>query len=166
MDNVSSNLREGEQVIATGKAHLGAVIVPVIVLIVGLVWWLGFSAGQGWQQPASIVLTALGLWKTVTAIIRRQTTRLTITDQRFFGESGFMPHKTMTLALTDIDSVDAKGDIFGSVLGYGTLLVNATGKGNLRVQYPQIADAPQLAATFRAQMAKPTVRPTAPRSQT
>ena len=41
------------------------------------------------------------------------------------------------------------------LLGYGTLVVNARGQGNLRVEHPQIAAAEKLAEQIRAQMAMP-----------
>jgi len=62
-----------------------------------------------------------------------------------------------------VDSVDARRDLFGTVLGYGTLVVNAAGRANLRLTYPQIAGARRVAEQIRAQMALPTVRPTAER---
>jgi uncharacterized membrane protein YdbT with pleckstrin-like domain len=166
MDNVSANLREGERVIATGKQHIGAVIVPIVVMAIGaLIVFTDFGPAEGWFQALGALVLALGVWKTVASIINYTRTSLTLTDQRIFGESGFMPHKTMTLSLNEVDSVDAKRDIFGSLLGYGTVVVNATGRGNLRVLYPQIVNAEGLATAFRAQMALPTVSPTAPRDR-
>lgn len=164
MEKVSDKLRVGEQVIVTAKSHAGALIVPVIVLVIGIVGLaLESQVPAGWFRILSIIVAAVGLWKTLNAVSHLISTRLTITDQRIFGESGLMPHKTMTLALNDLDAVDSKHDLFGGILGYGTVVVNAVGKGNLRVEYRQIVNAAEVAKTIRAQMALPRVMPTAER---
>jgi len=165
MDKVSEQLRVGEKVIVTAKSHAGALIVPVLVLVLGIVGIaLDSLVPAAWFRILSILLTALGLWKTINAVSHLVSTRLTITDQRIFGESGLMPHKTMILELDDMDAVDSKRDLFGSLLGYGTVVVNAAGKGNLRVEYRQIVNAPEVADKIRAQMALPRVMPTAERA--
>ncbi len=165
MDKVSEQLRVGEKVIVTAKSHAGALIVPVLVLVLGIVGIaLDSLVPAAWFRILSILLTALGLWKTINAVSHLISTRLTITDQRIFGESGLMPHKTMILELDDMDAVDSKRDLFGSLLGYGTVVVNAAGKGNLRVEYRQIVNAPEVADKIRAQMALPRVMPTAERA--
>jgi len=165
MDKVSEQLRVGEKVIVTAKSHAGALIVPVLVLVLGIVGIaLDSLVPAAWFRILSILLTALGLWKTINAVSHLISTRLTITDQRIFGESGLMPHKTMILELDDMDAVDSKRDLFGSLLGYGTVVVNAAGKGNLRVEYRQIVNAPEVADKIRAQMALPRVMPTADRA--
>jgi hypothetical protein len=165
MEKVSDKLRVGENVIVAAKTHAGALIVPVVVLIIGIVGLaLKDVVPAGWFRILSILVTAVGLWKTVNAASHLLSTRLTITDQRIFGESGFMPHKSMILALNDLDAVDSKQELFGGILGYGTVVVNAVGKGNLRVEYRQIVDAAQVAQTIRAQMALPRVMPTAERT--
>lgn len=165
MDKVSEQLRVGEKVIVTAKSHAGALIVPVLVLVLGIVGIaLDSLVPAAWFRILSILLMALGLWKTINAVSHLISTRLTITDQRIFGESGLMPHKTMILELDDMDAVDSKRDLFGSLLGYGTVVVNAAGKGNLRVEYRQIVNAPEVADKIRAQMALPRVMPTAERA--
>ncbi|MHB1319805.1 MAG: PH domain-containing protein [Anaerolineae bacterium] len=165
MDKVNEQLRVGEKVIVTAKAHAGALIVPVIVLAIGIAGLaLKDVVPAGWFRILSIIVSGLGLWKTLNALSHLISTRLTITDQRIFGESGLIPHKTMTLALNDLDAVDSKRDLFGGILGYGTVVVNAAGKGNLRVEYRQIVNAADVAKTMRAQMALPRVMPTAERN--
>ena len=49
----------------------------------------------------------------------------------------------------------AKSPLLGSLLGFGTLVVNARGQKNLNVQYPQIVGANKIAEQIRAQMAAP-----------
>ncbi len=165
MDKVNEQLRVGEKVIVTAKAHAGAVIVPALVLVIGIVGIaLEGVVPAAWFRLLSILVTVLGLWKTINAVSHLISTHLTITDQRIFGESGLMPHKTMTLELNDVDAVDSKRDLFGRILGYGTIVVNAAGKGNLRVEYRQIVNAPEVANKIRAQMALPRVMPTAERT--
>jgi membrane protein YdbS with pleckstrin-like domain len=141
------------------------VIVSAAVLLAAvLIVALAYESLAGWLRIVVFVVAIVAAWKTVNAVGNMLRTHLVVTDQRIFGASGWPKAKHMTLPLTDVDSVDAKRSAVGSVLGYGTIVVNATGRGNLRVEYPQIAGAAKLAQDIRAQLARPTVRPTAART--
>lgn len=155
---VSENvaLRPGERVITEAKLSLGAVIVPAVLLVLGLVVLIfDISPAINSFRPLGILVAVIGAWGTITALITRLTTKFTMTDERLIGESGWRPHKKMAIEIRNLDSVASKGSLLGSLLGYGTLIVNARGQGNLNVAYPQVPGAAKIAEQIRAQMAAP-----------
>jgi uncharacterized membrane protein YdbT with pleckstrin-like domain len=161
MPDINNSLRVGERVIVTAKKHPGGLILPLIVLIAGIVFYLAVKQTAGGLQVVALLIALIGAWMLFIAATNLIGTSLAITDQRIFGESGLFPRKITTLALSDVDSADAKQDLIGSLLGYGTVVINAVGKGNLRMQYRAIAQPKEIAAQIRAQMALPTVKATA-----
>ncbi len=156
MKNANVSLRPGEQVVATAKLHPGAVIVPIVVLVIGLVVALAdISPALNQFRLVAILVAAVGLWATIKAIATQLTTGLVMTDERLLGECGVMSRRKMDVPIRNLDSVVAKRSILGTLLGYGTLVINARGHGNLRVEFPQIAGAEKLAEQIRAMMAAP-----------
>lgn len=156
MDNVKVSLQPGERVVATSRPHLGAVIAPAIVLVIGLVIsFVEISPTVNNFRPLGILVAVVGLWATVNAIATWLTTSLVMTDERLIGECGVMSRRKMDVPIRNLDSVVAKRSVVGALLGYGTLVVNARGHANLRVEFPQIAGAEQLAEQIRAMMAAP-----------
>ena len=165
MKDVQANLRVDERVIVTARVNPAAVVLSVLLLAFGAAGiFLGLGPDAGWFRILAIIVAVFGLWLTVKTVLQLIGTQLIVTDQRIFGDAALPQRKSMTLALSDVDSVDAHSDILGSIFGYGTVVVNATGKGNLRVAFTPITKASQVAKEIRAQMALPTVKATAERS--
>lgn len=156
MGTVSTPLNAGERVIATAKLHPGAVIAPLVVALIGAV--LGFarlSPALDQLRVIGILLLVVGLWMTLMALAARRSTKFVLTDERMIGESGLSKRKEMTIFIRNLDSIQVKRPVLGMLFGYGTLIVNARGQGNLRVEYPQIANPDKMADLVRVQMALP-----------
>jgi uncharacterized membrane protein YdbT with pleckstrin-like domain len=156
MENTNLNLQPGERVVATAKLHLGAVIVPALLLLVGaVVLFVNISPTIDQFRVLAILVVVAGLWATINAVIARLGTSLVMTDERLLAESGMRPHKKTAVFIRNLDSVIAKRSLLGSLLGYGTLVVNARGQGNLRLEFPQIIGADKIAEQIRALMSGP-----------
>jgi uncharacterized membrane protein YdbT with pleckstrin-like domain len=164
MPDINSSLRVGERVVVTAKKHAGGLILPLIVLVASVIFYIAVKPTASGLQVVALLIAAIGAWMLFMAATHLIGTSLAITDQRIFGESGLFPRRIMTLALSDIDSADAKQDLIGRLLGYGTVVINAVVKGNLRIEYRAIAQPKDIAAQIRAQMALPTVKATANRA--
>lgn len=160
MVDVEQKLREGENIIARAKIHAAAVIVPAIVLLIGIavVLYARPQSVADWVSMLGYLIIIIGAWKLVSSIAMWRTTQLVLTDERLFCETGFIPHKEMSPALNHVDRVEVRRGLLGRLMGYGTLVISARGEGNLRVRYPQIANAEELAQKIRAQMSVPTKR--------
>jgi uncharacterized membrane protein YdbT with pleckstrin-like domain len=160
MVNVERELREGENILARAKIHAAAVIVPAVVLVIGvaLVLYARPQSVADWVSMLGYLIILIGVWKLVSSIAMWRTTQLVLTDERLFCETGLFPHKAMAPALNHVDRVEVRRGLLGRLMGYGTLVVSARGEGNLRVRYPQVVNAEELAQTIRDQMSVPTKR--------
>ena len=140
MINFSSILNPGERVVATGRQHAGALIVPFLALLAGaavLFLQLGQTLAQ-FRVVGALFLIA-GVWATVKALAGRLTTQFVLTDERLLGESGLLRHRKIALPIREIERIEVRNSLLGMMLGYGTLEV--TGRNRLRERYSQITGA-------------------------
>jgi membrane protein YdbS with pleckstrin-like domain len=152
MEKGSVNLQEGENEIVRGKVHPAAFIIPLLVLIVGIVMWVGFDEGSDLFKFVSVVLMAVGAWRSIIGIGAVLMTRLVLTSERLIAQTGPFPRKEMEVPIHHVDRVEIKRGGLGRILGYGTLTVTARGEGNLRMKFSQITGADDLGKEIRGVM--------------
>ena len=143
MINFSTILKPGERVIAQGRLHVGAFIVPLAVLLIGaavLFLQLGQTLGQ--FRAVGALLLIVGAWTTLRALSKRLSTQFVLTDERLLGESGLLRHRKIALPIRQIERVEVSYSLLGRILGYGTLEVS--GRNRLRERYSQITGAKEI----------------------
>jgi uncharacterized membrane protein YdbT with pleckstrin-like domain len=57
------------------------------------------------------------------------TTEIAVTSHRFIYKSGLMRRTTTEIPIDRVESVDIEQSLIGRLLGYGTVIVHATGTG-------------------------------------
>lgn len=70
------------------------------------------------------ILTALAA---LSAVIRRATTELAVTDRRVIYKTGIIQRHTLEMNRSKIETVGVDQSILGRMLGYGTVIVRGTG---------------------------------------
>ena len=109
MGYVEDNLLNEERVLARTHRH-----------------WITFFTWRG------ILTLFLGPW------IDRRSSEFAVTDRRLIIKVGIFDRKTMDLNLSKVESVDIEQNLWGRMLGYGTLHV--VGTGGSRESFAHIAD--------------------------
>ena len=71
-------------------------------------------------------LGVLGLWLIVTWV-RWSATSLTLTEERVLLESGVFSRSTKAIPLDRLQDVSTRQSLFGRILGYGTVEIDAAG---------------------------------------
>ena len=143
MINFSTILHPGERIIAKGRLHVGAFIVPLVVMLIGAaVMFLELGETLARFRLVGALFLIAGAWTTLKALSARLSTQLVLTDERLLGESGLFKHRKIALPIRQVEKVEVSYSLLGRMLGYGTLEV--CGRNRLRERYSQITGAKQL----------------------
>jgi len=85
----------------------------------------------GSRAGASLAMVAIalviGLALMFSAIIRRQTTELVLTDRRIIMKRGLVSRDTVEMNLNKVESLHVNQGLMGRILGYGDVTVVGTG---------------------------------------
>lgn len=71
----------------------------------------------------------VGIWLFIAMMVRKFTTEMAITNERFVYKTGLISRTTSEVNLNNIEEVSLHQSIFGRILGYGQLTVRGTGTG-------------------------------------
>jgi uncharacterized membrane protein YdbT with pleckstrin-like domain len=98
-------------------------------------WWYTFKA-----ILALLVLgwVLVGFWIFFAMMIKKWTTEIGVTTNRFVEKTGLFTLKTFEIALPNIEGVRVEQNFWGRVLGYGHLRIEGTGVD--ATELPDIAD--------------------------
>ena len=130
---MTSQLLPGETLILKDHPHWIVVVkslaAPIVLLIVAVV--VDFTAtNTGIENLRPIVtlgaMAIAGLWLSVVWI-RWQSTSYTLTDQRIKIETGVFGRQSKMIPIDRVQDCTTKQSLFGRMLGYGRVEVDAAG---------------------------------------
>ena len=129
-----SELLPGENLILKAHQHwiviVKSLVIPVVLLVIAGVVDLTVKSGTGIPQFRTIVSLAAiaiaGVWL-IVVWIRWQSTAYTLTDQRIKIETGVFGRSSKTIPIDRIQDCTTKQTLFGRMLGYGRVEVDAAG---------------------------------------
>ena len=141
MSYVQNNLNPGERVLYATHLHwivlLRSIIIETILTAGGLamiIWAVAYKhteRGQGQAAGiAGLILIVLGSIVLGTALIRRNSTEMAVTNKRIIIKVGFLTKRTIELFLAKVESVGVEQTLLGRMMGYGSLTVRGTGGTN------------------------------------
>ena len=121
-----ANLISGERVIFQGRLHpvypyLAAGLTFAAAVFVGVV---GATSGVPRIAVPFLVFAAVFA---VVGYVRTKTTEFVLTNRKISFKAGVLHRRSLETLLTKVEGVSIKQDVFGSVLGYGSLVVNGVG---------------------------------------
>ena len=132
MKYVEQVLQPGEAVIYATSLHWLVYLRAVVLLFLALLCLI--VAGDITQEIVvlglKIVATLLGLLAIaygLSALIRRATTELAVTDRRVIFKTGILRRHSMEMNVSKVETVGVNQSILGRILGYGTVIVRGTG---------------------------------------
>jgi uncharacterized membrane protein YdbT with pleckstrin-like domain len=129
-----SELLPGENLVLKAHPHwiviVKSLVFPIALLILIALIDIFFQADY-FRRNAKIVVTLIlaaiaGLWL-IVVWIRWQATAYTLTDQRINIESGVFSRSSKTIPIDRIQDCTTKQTLFGRMLGYGRVEVDAAG---------------------------------------
>jgi uncharacterized membrane protein YdbT with pleckstrin-like domain len=129
-----SELLPGENLVLKAHPHwiviVKSVVIPVVLLVVVAILditYLNANYVPHLRTILSLAAIAIaGLWL-IVVWIRWQATSYTLTDQRINIETGVFSRSSKTIPIDRIQDCTTKQTLFGRMLGYGRVEVDAAG---------------------------------------
>ena len=126
-----SVLADGEQIVYRAAVSHWKFFLSYLSGVLFVLAGLGVGAAVGNQTNASMTMAAIlmvcGIAIVLTAVIRRRTTELVLTDRRIITKRGFVSRDTVEMNLSKVESVQVNQGLLGRILGYGDVTVVGTG---------------------------------------
>lgn len=128
---VDSVLAEGERIvyraaISRWKFFPSYVVGSLLVLAAA-----GVYVARGNNGVESLAMVAvplvIGLAAILSAVIRRQTTELVLTDRRIITKRGLISRDTVEMNLNKVESLHVNQSLIGRIFDYGDVTVVGTG---------------------------------------
>jgi uncharacterized membrane protein YdbT with pleckstrin-like domain len=127
---VDSVLADGERIVYRAAISHWKFFVSYfagsLFLAVALGAYIAGSRADAWLVMAAILLV-IGLAVILSAIIRRQTTELVLTDRRIIMKRGLVSRDTVEMNLNKVESLHVNQGLMGRILDYGDVTVVGTG---------------------------------------
>src|SRR5579863_2217947 len=132
MKYVEQVLQPGETVTYATSLHWLVYLRAILLAILALVFWIAAATvpEQGWTFALNVgaaLIGLLALLSGLSAMIRRSTTELAVTDRRVIFKTGVFQRHTMEMNRSKVETVGVDQSILGRILGYGTVVVRGTG---------------------------------------
>ena len=129
-----SELLPGENLILKTHQHwivlVKSLVFPVVLLVIVAIVDVVVKSGTGIPHFRTLLTLAAiavaGLWL-IVVWIRWQSTAYTLTDQRIKIESGVFGRSSKIIPIDRIQDCTTKQTLFGRMLGYGRVEVDAAG---------------------------------------
>ncbi len=128
---VDSVLAEGEHIvyraaISHWKFFL-SYLVGGVFLLTALSAYIASGNHAGSSSALVAAALAIGLAVILSAVIRRQTTELVLTDRRIITKRGLISRDTVEMNLNKVESLHVNQGLMGRILDYGDVTVVGTG---------------------------------------
>jgi uncharacterized membrane protein YdbT with pleckstrin-like domain len=129
-----SELLPGENLVLKAHSHwiviVKSLVVPVVLLVVVAILDLTYLNAHYIPHLRTVLSLAAiaiaGLWL-IVVWVRWQATAYTLTDQRINIETGVFSRSSKTIPIDRIQDCTTKQTLFGRMLGYGRVEVDAAG---------------------------------------
>jgi len=132
MKYVEQVLQPGETVIYATSLHWLVYLRAIVLLIIAVIcllasWRLNDAIAVAVLEVITGLFCLLALISALSALIRRSTTELAVTDRRVIYKTGIFQRHSMEMNRSKVETVGVDQSILGRMLGYGTVIVRGTG---------------------------------------
>ena len=128
---VDSVLADGERIVYRAAISRWKFFLSYFAGSLFLATALGAYIAAGSHAGASLAMVAIplviGLAVILSAVIRRQTTELVLTDRRIIMKRGLVSRDTVEMNLNKVESLHVNQGLMGRILDYGDVTVVGTG---------------------------------------
>ena len=148
MGYVDDHLLSGEKVVYRAHQHWIIFFWPVFIVLVGAALLILFPE----NYIVGAVVLGLGLVSFLWPFIRYKTSEYAVTNKRLVVKLGLIQREADETLLSKIESIEVDQDIWGRILGYGTITI--TGTGGTREGFPRISAPMEFRRQVHAQIAE------------
>lgn len=148
MGYVDDHLLSGEKVVYRAHQHWIIFFWPVFIVLVGAALLVLFPD----TYLIGAIVLGLGVVAFLWPFIRYKTSEYAVTNKRLVVKLGLIQREADETLLSKIENVAVDQDIWGRVLGYGTITI--TGTGGTREGFPRISAPMEFRRQVHAQIAE------------
>jgi uncharacterized membrane protein YdbT with pleckstrin-like domain len=146
MGYVDDHLLSGEKVVYRAHLHWIIFFWSVFILLVGAALLVLFP--DNYIVGAAVL--AAGILALLWPLIRYKTSEYAVTNKRLVVKVGLIQREADETLLSKVEHVEVDQDIWGRVLGYGTITV--TGTGGTKEGFPKISAPMEFRRQVQAQI--------------
>jgi uncharacterized membrane protein YdbT with pleckstrin-like domain len=99
-----------------------------VLFFVGI-FLFGVDKSGGVGAVLGTIAVLLAIFSLIQALITRASTELAITSKRVIAKMGLIKRNTVERNHSKVESFNVDESILGRILGFGTLIINGTGRG-------------------------------------
>lgn len=150
-----SNLVTGERVLYRGQVHPVAALLPAAsVAVLALLLFVSTARADVGIAFSMLLLVLfwLGLPLLVVGVVQLRTSDFAVTDKRVSIKVGVVRRRSLETLLPKVEGVEVSQGPLGSLLGYGTIVVN--GVGGTREPFAGIKDPQRFRHAVQQEVAK------------
>lgn len=127
MSSLDDQLLSGEQIVYRARPHWVVFGTPLALAVVGasLAAALQLAMHEYWYVGAAVV--GLALITAVPPALRYASSDFAVTDKRVLARMGLLHRESLETLLSKIEGIAVEQDLWGRMLGYGTLTITGTG---------------------------------------
>jgi uncharacterized membrane protein YdbT with pleckstrin-like domain len=127
MSSLDDQLLAGERIVYRSRSHWVLFTAPILVALAGiaLAVTLQLTSHDYWYAGAALVGVALLL--AVPTTVRYLSSDFAVTDKRVLARMGLLHRQSMETLLSKIEGIGVEQELWGRMLGYGTLTITGTG---------------------------------------
>lgn len=137
MSYVDSALSPGERVIYRAQVSIAALLPTIIAGTVAVLFAVAIGAGDRGARGVGAIVGLAGALLIGSALLKRTTTELAVTDRRVIAKFGFVSRTTIEITLAKLESVQIHQSVAGRMFGYGSIVL--AGAGNPQAPIPNVA---------------------------
>lgn len=122
-----------EKLVFQTTVHWMVYTPAVLCLLLGLAA-IAVDAALGLQghedsacMAAAVVLLLIAVVLFLSALLRRITTEIAVTDRRVLFKRGFLSRHTVEMNVSKIETVDVEQSVWGRLFNYGDVVIRGTG---------------------------------------
>ena len=137
MSYIESNLQPGENVVYKAKIHLFLFAQPVVLLLLG---WLFYSVDAdiaALPHYGGLFLLFLGAASLLQRLMVIAGSAYAVTNKRVILKTGIISRRAVDLVLSKCEGLHVKQSIMGRIFKFGTITVTT---GGATSSYPFVAD--------------------------
>lgn len=127
MSSLDDQLLAGERIVYRSRSHWILFAAPILVALAGIALGitLQLTAHDYWYVGAALVGVALIL--ALPPTLRYLGSDFAVTDKRVLARRGLVRRDSLETLLSKIEGIDVEQNLWGRILGYGTLTITGTG---------------------------------------
>jgi membrane protein YdbS with pleckstrin-like domain len=125
----AENLMPGERLVCVARRHWAIIVFPLIVLVFGfLMLIIGLAIRDGAALVfLGAVLSLAGISASLLGLLAYLSTEFSLTDRRILIKEGILSTHLREMPLTKVEAIRVAQGLFGSIFGYGTVVLTGSG---------------------------------------